>query len=344
MTRRGDREGVMGGRRTSVHSFGGFSLSAGIAILLILSLCSRTPPMLVAADDVSDAVATVGDRALSRADLERVERRMTFFGAFEGVPRSRRRAFAVRRLVEETLLEAEAERRGIEVTEEMIDDRVALLARELSTRSQSLDRMLAATGFDRDSLRAKIRREIAAQILASGLVTADDMREVSEAHHHEFDGTRHRVSHLLLRPNGAGDDAALVAEAGRIRAEIVSGAVSFAEAAARHSAAPSRHRGGDIGFIPRHGRFDEEFARAAFSLKKGSVSEPVVSPFGVHLVTVTDVDAGTAGPETVRPHLERIAAEAALARLLDECRERTPVNLAAGVEIEPASSRTIDPR
>jgi parvulin-like peptidyl-prolyl isomerase len=37
----------------------------------------------------------------------------------------------------------------------------------------------------------------------------------------------------------------------------------------------------------------EDFSRAAFALKKNEVSQPLVSPFGVHLITVLDEKPGT---------------------------------------------------
>lgn len=317
------------------------SLASTLALLVSLG---TLPAVLHAADDAAEPVATVGDVVLAPADLERAERRLAFFGALDGVPVDRRKAMALRRLLEETLLAAEAERRGIEVGDAAIDDRVAALVQDLSARNLSLDRMLVATGLDRETLRGQLRLEIAVQRLLAELVTPDEIGKVYEAHHREFDGTRYRVAHIVLRPDGAGNESAVLAEARRIRVAIVSGEISFAAAAARHSAAPSRHKGGDIGFIPRHGQLAEEFARAAFALEKGAVSEPVLSPFGVHLITVTDIDDGTEGPERIRPQLERIAAETVLRRLLEECRERTPVILAPGTDIEPALDAPTDRR
>jgi len=80
--------------------------------------------------------------------------------------------------------------------------------------------------------------------------------------------------------------------AAKLRGEIASGKTSFADAAKRHSDAPSREAGGDIGWIERHRPMPEDFSRAAFALKKNEVSEPLVSTFGVHLITVTDAKPG----------------------------------------------------
>ena len=252
---------VTSGERSANSTRGLHGRWLAVALSVSLSLGTASPASQDVADEGGEAVATVGDIVLSRVELERNEKRLGFFGTLDGVPADKRRARALRHLVEDTLLAAEAQRRGIEVGESTIDDALAELVQVLSGRNQSLDRMFAATGLDRESLREQARRDIAVQLLFSELLTPEEYDAVYEARHREFDGTRYRVSHLVLRPDGTGNASALVPEARRIRAGIVAGEITFAAAAARHSAAPSRRRGGDIGFIPRHGPFAEEFAR-----------------------------------------------------------------------------------
>ena len=72
--------------------------------------------------------------------------------------------------------------------------------------------------------------------------------------------------------------------------------MTFADAAEKYSAGPSRAKGGDLGFIPRHGIMVEPFARAAFVLAKGEISPPMATVFGIHLITVTDVKPGDEKP------------------------------------------------
>jgi len=323
--------------------------AARAAIVALALLLAGSPargacaPPASGDDATSPTVATVGETVLTLADLERVERRPGFPRVPGRPPAPEIRARALRQLVNETHLAAEIAARGIEVPDREIDDRLAALVQGLAAQKSSLEQLLAATGLDREGLRRQLRFEAGLQRLTATLRTAELVDEVAEARRREFDGTRVRVSHIVFRPDGSqGNDpiAAILPRARRVRDAIESGQTTFAEAAAAHSAGPSRHRGGDLGFIPRHGVLAEEFASVCFQLDPGAVSEPFRSPLGVHIVTVTEVDEGTVPPERYRAQIEAIASEVALERALKERRVAMPVTLEPGYRM--SEPRTLD--
>ncbi len=83
-------------------------------------------------------------------------------------------------------------------------------------------------------------------------------------------------------PNGA-DSAAARQRALSLRQEILKGA-DFGEVAKRESAdTVSGAKGGDLGEAKK-GMFVSPFEQAALALKPGQISEPVLSPFGYHLI------------------------------------------------------------
>lgn len=94
-----------------------------------------------------------------------------------------------------------------------------------------------------------------------------------------------RASHILLRPTPQGGAAEAVERMRALRARITSGAIDFATAARESSQDGSASQGGDLGWtVP--GQLVPEFQEAMDKLAPGDISEPVVSRFGVHLITV----------------------------------------------------------
>ena len=107
------------------------------------------------------------------------------------------------------------------------------------------------------------------------------------------------------------------------------GAVS-AEMAREHSDDASAERGGDIGYFSRD-RMVPGFSEAAFSLPLGSLSEPVRSEFGYHLIEVTErIEAGVLAYSDVEAELDRYLRHertmSTLDRLVVELRERASID------------------
>jgi peptidyl-prolyl cis-trans isomerase D len=107
---------------------------------------------------------------------------------------------------------------------------------------------------------------------------------------HQDDFKRPRVAQLsyiaLPRFATAADTAAVRARADSVRQEIVGGA-PFADVARRESAdSATAVKGGDLGEWTK-GSMDPAFDSAAFSLPLNTVSQPVLSQFGFHLIEIT---------------------------------------------------------
>jgi peptidyl-prolyl cis-trans isomerase D len=110
----------------------------------------------------------------------------------------------------------------------------------------------------------------------------------------EFNRPSRAVLSVLYIPRvvSAADSAAVRAHISALRAEIAGGA-KFEDVAKRESAdSASAVQGGDLGKIT-HGQLVPEFEKAAFALKPGELSQPVLSPFGYHLIRVDSHNGDT---------------------------------------------------
>ena len=291
--------------------------------------------------DAAAVVLVVGGQPLSRREFEAALRRC---GYDETSPPEQKRqveATVIEQLVDERLLRGEIKRQKIDVGKAEVDAVVEQIRAQLTSRKTTLDQFLAQSGGDEQSLRSQLAFEIGLKKLLGPRVTSDALTEIYRKHHRDIDGTRLRASHILLRPDtGLGDETVpvLVRQANNIRGEILRGEITFADAAGKFSAGPSRRRGGDLGFLPRNGVMVEEFAKEAFSLARGEISKPTVTPFGIHLITITDIQPGTADPASLRPQLEKILAQECLREVLARARETTPITYSPGVpHFDPAT-------
>ena len=124
-------------------------------------------------------------------------------------------------------------------------------------------------------------------IFDSLTLTEDEVRQFYDANLSQYQTPGQvRARHILLRVEGD-DDEATAERAAEIAAEARGGA-DFAELAREHSQDEANaENGGDLGLFGR-GRMVPEFENAAFALAAGEISDPVRSPFGFHVIQVTE--------------------------------------------------------
>ncbi len=124
---------------------------------------------------------------------------------------------------------------------------------------------------------------------AEAQVSDREVRAYYDEHEDEF--RRPATARLTLayvpKAMTAADTVATLQRAQQLRADILGGA-DFAEVARRESQDPgSKENGGDLGFF-RRGQMVSAFEEAAFATPVGQVSEPVLTPFGYHVIRVEE--------------------------------------------------------
>ena len=198
-------------------------------------------------------------------------------------------------LIDELLLVQYLRQNGPRVDPAEVDKALAEIAQRQAKEKKTLQDLLRELGQTEAEMRADVASMLQWRDYVKARVSDDDLKRYYTENKDFFDGITVRASHIWLRlPENCGDaerqqtrDRLLA-----IRQEIVSGKLDFAEAAKKYSQCETAPKGGDIGVFPRKGVVDETFAKAAFALQVGQVSDVVQTDYGLHLIKVTERKPG----------------------------------------------------
>ena len=103
---------------------------------------------------------------------------------------------------------------------------------------------------------------------------------------------------------------------------------AFITLAQEKSANTSKKEGGDTNWFRRSAGLSESFTRAAFALKLYQLSDPVKSPFGYHLILVTDRRPGKEIKfEDVKAEAKEIYSERLREMVCDYMRGRSTISI-----------------
>ncbi|MGI8980086.1 MAG: peptidylprolyl isomerase [Pirellulaceae bacterium] len=251
------------------------------------------------------AAATVDNEAIGAAEVAR-EIALALKGQkLAGEALARLRKHALEQVIDRHLVLRYLQTNKQAASKEDVDFALARLVRQLKAKDTLLAAHLKTIGMTEAELRQELLWKISWAGYVEARTTDENLKKYFDMHRADFDATELKVAHILLTVP-AGDDAKLQAAlqtAAAIREEITTSKTTFADAAKKHSQAPTAKDGGNIGGIRRHEPMPEEFSRAAFALKKGEVSQPVVTAFGVHLIQVQDIIPGQRTWEDCREEL-----------------------------------------
>ena len=227
-------------------------------------------------------------------------------------------------LIIKSLLDQEIAKRNITATEEDVQNELKTIIDRVGSKEQ-LNSLLK----QRDVSNAQFTEDLKTQIKIKKLVdsiqkvniTDADAEKYYNTHKDEFThGEQVRASHILISANmleiiqqikAKNPDidptelnkkveeqiAAQKAKAEAVLAEVKKNPDNFEKIAQQKSDdKASGERGGELGFFPKEAMVPE-FANAAFSMKPNTISESLVkSPYGFHIIKVTDRMAAGSTP------------------------------------------------
>ncbi len=288
-----------------------------------------------------EVVAYVNGEAITGADLEmgitELEAR-----AGQPVPADRRDDVVrdvLNQLIGYRLLLQETRERRTSVPEADVDARVAAVRAQFPSEEAFFE-TLQLRQMTLEMLRTETRQSLQVDaLLASEIgtvrpVTPEEIAEFYEQNPGDFhQDERVRASHILLSFPEDADAAAK--EATRVRAadalKLVKTGGDFAAVARQYSDDPgSRPNGGDLGYFQR-GQMVPPFEQAAFALAPAQTSELVESPFGYHIILVTDKQARRTIPlaevrQEVQQFLEDRSRDLQMQTFVDSLREKGKVD------------------
>ena len=122
-------------------------------------------------------------------------------------------------------------------------------------------------------------------------VTPQDIEEFYQLHQEDYlEPQKVRARHILFRIPEKAKTAEIqeILERAKKVLELARKGDNFAELARKYSEDSTAARGGDLGYF-KSGDMVKPFADAAFSLKKGEISDLVRTRFGIHIIKVEDI-------------------------------------------------------
>lgn len=184
------------------------------------------------------------------------------------------------------------------VSEKDIDAEFAEFEKKLKADGQEVNVALASHGITMAEVREEIKNTIRWRKYLDAVATDANLKKFMAENKDVFNRTQVQASHIVLRFETSATPAekeVVKQKLKGIKRDIEAKKLTFADAANKFSEDEGNKtspRGGDLGYFVRKGMLNEQFAAAAFALKPGVISDPVETPFGFHLILLTDRKEG----------------------------------------------------
>jgi peptidyl-prolyl cis-trans isomerase C len=160
-------------------------------------------------------------------------------------------------------------------------------------------------------------------------VTDEAVRNFYATNPDQFQAKKIHVAHILLRTNQAMSEAerqALLTKAQEVYSRA-NAQEEFALLAEEYSEDQlSAKQAGDLGWL-QEGAIDPSFSNKVFAMKTGDLSEPLVTPFGFHVVKVIE------GPQVIKQPFEAVSGDIRY-RLRQEAKQAELDRLKQAAKIE----------
>lgn len=198
-------------------------------------------------------------------------------------------------LVNEALLEDRARDLDVMTTDAEVEEQIRRLKEQNQVKTdEEFAQGLAASGLTLDRLRDQLRKTLTVQRVVGREVNSKvDLSDDALRIIYEREKDTWRVperAHLAEVLIANGDDATSrewVARRAKEASDKVKGGAKWEAVVKEYSDGSTKGKNGDLGFVSR-GDLNQEIDRIVFSLPQGSVSDPIQTRFGWHIVKVIE--------------------------------------------------------
>ncbi len=237
-------------------------------------------------------------------------------------------------LVNNQLLLQYLDRIDVRVGDQEIDTRIEQLREQLKANNTDLATEMSNSNTSEQELRQELRNQARIQTFLEARTTDQELADYVDRNRDIFDNNQVRARHILIKLESDSNDeqkADMQKRLAYLKTLIEKGDISFEEAANKYSQDDGNiqtQNGGDLGTFPIRGRYIEEFSEIAFGLESGQISDPVETPFGLHLIKVEERIAGQPRPfEEIKPLARQLLAEEIMEQVVEEQRGRAQIDI-----------------
>jgi parvulin-like peptidyl-prolyl isomerase len=290
------------------------------------------PPAGQAAATAVKPAAVVNGVPISMAELEQVLKQAGPFPVEVPVSQHKMMQMEVLSiLIDNMLLEQFLKGTGVQVPTGEVEKKIAELSEGMKKQNKTLADFLRESSQTEAQLRADLANRVAWQTYAKAKMTDADVERYFKDNKDFFDGVAVHACHIVLRvPPTAPQSELLKAQTqlAGLRAQILENKIEFSDAAKKYSQCLSAPNGGDIGFFPRKGYVEEAFAKVAFAMPVGQVSDVVQTDYGLHLIKVLERKPGTPSDYTkIKEAVHEIAMEEMKQLVLSQLKKKSKIEI-----------------
>ncbi|HXI72213.1 MAG TPA: peptidyl-prolyl cis-trans isomerase [Verrucomicrobiae bacterium] len=268
-------------------------------ILIVMTACCAGLPLRA---ELADGVkAVVNDTAITYSQVEEFTMPVmeTLQRQYAGQPAVLRQKYdetlrdSLEQLVERQLILHAFDVEGYHLPDNFADQLVQDRIRDRFGNRTALMKTLQAQGGTIEQFRKELLEQYIVQALRSKNVSQEVVISPYKVenyylnHQDNFKIEDQIKLRMIVLDKTSADDTNAVSLAREIEGKIKEGA-TFEEMASLYSQGSQQHAGGDWGWIERS-VLSKELADAAFALKPGQISDPVVTPESVYLMLVEQV-------------------------------------------------------